>query len=198
MRIRWTPLLLIAALSISGRGQSPSQKRFALTPTQIAQAISASGIQTGAGQVFLLTRVVATEPQPALDVLSFEVLGRGSSAGHSALRSRVKLACHNPAECLPFYAIVALSQMTDGSVMVMTPAVSPAFKNVSSNANSEITMKAGTHATLIMDDDRSHIQVAVVSLENGMVGHRIHVASPDHKQIYVGEVVNAHLLKGSF
>lgn len=191
MRIRWILFLLAPALSISGQGQSPSQNRFALTTTQVAQAISAGGIETAAGQVFLLTRVVATEPQPALDVLSVEVLGGGSSAGHSALRSRVKLACHNPAQCLPFYAIVTSSQMRDGSVTVTTPGVS-------SNANSEITMKAGTHATLIMDDDRSHIQVAVVSLENGMVGHRIHVASPDHKQTYVGEVVNARLLKGSF
>lgn len=197
MRIRWTPLLLIAALSVSGRGQSPSQNRFALTPTQVAQAISASGKQAGDGQVFLLTRVVATEPQPALDVLSVEVLGKGSSAGHSALRSRVKLACHNPAECLPFYAIVTSPQITDGSVMV-TSGVSPALKNPSSNAAGEITMKAGTHATLIMDDERSHIQVAVVTLENGMVGHRIRVASPDHKQTYVGEVVSAGLLKGSF
>jgi hypothetical protein len=192
MGIRWAPLLLIAALSVSGRGQSPSQNRFALTPTQVAQAISASGMQAGAGQVFLLTRVVATEPQPALDVLSLEVLGKGSSSGHSALRSRVKLACHNPAECLPFYAILTSPQMTDGSATV-TSGVSPALKNASSNAASEIT-----HATLIMDDERSHIQVAVVTLENGMVGHRIHVASPDHKQTYVGEVVSARLLKGSF
>jgi hypothetical protein len=197
MGIRWAPLLLIAALSVSGRGQSPSQNRFALTPTQVAQAISASGMQAGAGQVFLLTRVVATEPQPALDVLSLEVLGKGSSSGHSALRSRVKLACHNPAECLPFYAILISPQMTDGSATV-TSGVSPALKNASSNAASEITIKAGTHATLIMDDERSHIQVAVVTLENGMVGHRIHVASPDHKQTYVGEVVSARLLKGSF
>jgi hypothetical protein len=197
MGIRWAPLLLIAALSVSGRGQSPSQNRFALTPTQVAQAISASGMQAGAGQVFLLTRVVATEPQPALDVLSLEVLGKGSSSGHSALRSRVKLACHNPAECLPFYAILTSPQMTDGSATV-TSGVSPALKNASSNAASEIIIKAGTHATLIMDDERSHIQVAVVTLENGMVGHRIHVASPDHKQTYVGEVVSARLLKGSF
>ena len=63
---------------------------------------------------------------------------------------------------------------------------------------SEITMRAGTHATLVMDDDRSHIQVAVISLENGMAGHRIRVSSPDHKQVYFGEVVNARLLRGSF
>jgi flagella basal body P-ring formation protein FlgA len=59
-------------------------------------------------------------------------------------------------------------------------------------------MRAGAHATLMMDDNRSHIQVTVISLENGVVGHRIRVASPDHKQVYVAEVVSSSLLKGSF
>jgi flagella basal body P-ring formation protein FlgA len=59
-------------------------------------------------------------------------------------------------------------------------------------------MPAGTHATLVIDDQRSHIQLSVISLENGIAGHRIRVASPDHKQFYVGEVVSARLLKGNF
>jgi flagella basal body P-ring formation protein FlgA len=59
-------------------------------------------------------------------------------------------------------------------------------------------MRAGAHATLVMDDARSHIQVAVISLENGIAGHRIRVASLDHKQVYVAEVVSANLLKRSF
>jgi flagella basal body P-ring formation protein FlgA len=64
--------------------------------------------------------------------------------------------------------------------------------------NVAITMRAGAHATLVMDDDRAHIQIAVISLENGLAGHRIRVASPDHKQVYVAEVVNASLLRKSF
>jgi flagella basal body P-ring formation protein FlgA len=61
-----------------------------------------------------------------------------------------------------------------------------------------ITMRAGTHATMLMDDDRSHIQIAVISLENGVAGHSIRVTSPDHKQVYVAEVVNASLLRKSY
>jgi hypothetical protein len=49
-----------------------------------------------------------------------------------------------------------------------------------------------------MDDDRAHIQVAVISLESGIAGHTIRVATPDHKQIYRGEIVSANLLKRSF
>jgi flagella basal body P-ring formation protein FlgA len=64
--------------------------------------------------------------------------------------------------------------------------------------NVAITMRAGARATLVMDDDRAHIQIAVISLENGIAGHWIRVASPDHKQVYVAEVVNASLLRKSF
>ena len=180
-----------------GWGQSQLQDRFALTAGQVARALSAGGIQTTEEQVSLLTRVVATESSPALDVLSVEPLGKQSMAEHSPARSRVRLGCHLPGKCLPFYAIVSGLEPPAGS-RPLAPARSAGINNPVSKANMDITMRAGTHATLVMDDNRSHIQVAVISLENGIAGHRIHVASPDHKQVYVGEVVNANLLRGSF
>jgi len=192
MKARWIPFFLMAAMGVPARGQSQSHDRFALTASQVALAISLSGMQTTPEHVSLLTRVVATEPAPVLDVLSVETLGKGFLTENSGVRLRVKLACRIPGKCLPFYAIVSSIPSTawPTSIGSNVPA--------SSNANNEVTMKAGTHATLLMDDQRSHIQIAVISLENGMVGHRIHVASPDHKQTYVGEVVNARLLRGSF
>jgi flagella basal body P-ring formation protein FlgA len=197
MTARWIPFLLMAAMGVAVQAQSQSQNRFALTAAQVALAVSASGMQTTAGHVSLLTRVVATEPEPVLDVLSVETLGKGPLAEQSDVRLRVKLACHIQGKCLPFYAIVSSPPSTAGAANI-TPKVSLRSGNTVWNTHTEIIMKAGAHATLMMDDQRSHIQVAVVSLENGIVGHRIHVASPDHKQTYVGEVVNARLLRGSF
>ncbi len=192
MTARWIPFLLMAATSGAQQTPSASQNHFPLTPAQVALAVSSSGLPTAPERVSLLTRVVATEPEPALDVLSVETLGKGSlhQAGD---RWRVKLACHIARKCLPFYALVSSPTSTAQAAKPM-----PALTSTVWNAQSEITMKVGTHATLVLDDQRSHIQVAVVSLENGIVGHRIHVASPDHKQTYIGEVVNARLLKGSF
>jgi hypothetical protein len=192
MKARWIPFLLMAAMGVPARGQPQSQDRFALTASQVALAISLSGRQTTPEHVSLLTRVVATEPAPVLDVLSIETLGKGLSTESSGVRLRVKLACRIPGKCLPFYVTVSSVPSPAGPTNIVSNG--PAF----SNANSEVTMKAGAHATLLMDDERSHIQIAVISLENGMVGHRIHVASPDHKQTYVGEVLNARLLRGSF
>jgi hypothetical protein len=192
MTARWIPFLLMAATGVAVQAQPQSQDRFALTTAQVALAVSASGVPTAAEHVSLLTRVVATEPEPVLDVLSVETLGK-EPLEHSSVRFRVKLACHVAGKCLPFYAIVSLPPSTVGAANTLSTVT-----NTMWNAHTDIAMKAGTHATLLMDDQRSHIQVAVVSLENGIVGHRIHVASPDHKQTYVGEVVNARLLRGSF
>jgi hypothetical protein len=184
-------------MGTAGWGQSQLQGRFALTAGQVARALSESGIQTTEAQVSLLTRVVATESSPALDVLSVDSLAKQPKAEHSPVRSRVKLACRLPGKCLPFYAIVSWSEPT-ASPAAAASSTAPLVSNVIFNANAGITMRAGTHATLVMDDNRSHIQVAVISLENGMAGHRIRVSSPDHKQVYFGEVVSASLLKGSF
>jgi hypothetical protein len=197
MTARWLSISLTLAMSIPGWGQAQLQGRFALTAGQVARALSDGGMPTANTQVSLLTRVVATESSPALDVLSVEPLGKQLMAEHSPTRSRVRIGCHLPGKCLPFYAIVSSVEPPVGLAATASHAVA-GINNSMSNAKMDITMRVGTHATLVMDDNRSHIQVAVISLENGIAGHRIHVASPDHKQVYVGEVVNANLLTGSF
>jgi hypothetical protein len=195
MTARWLSISLMAVMSMPG--QSQLQDRFALTAGQVARALSNGGIPATDAQVSLPTRVVATESSPVLDVLSVEQLNKEPMAGHTPARSRVRLGCHLPGKCLPFYAIVSSLEPPVGLAATASHA-SAGINNPVSKPNMEITMRAGTHATLVMDDNRSHIQIAVISLENGIAGHRIHVASPDRKQVYLGEVVNANLLRGSF
>jgi hypothetical protein len=193
MTERWLPVLLMAAMSMPSWAQSQPQDHFVLTAGQVARALSGNGRPTSDSQVSLLARVVATEPDPALDVVSVEALSKEPLAGHSPARSRVKLACRLASNCLPFFVTVSWSQPPAGTAESMSTG-----RNISASPNSQFTMRAGSRATLVMDDRRSHIQVAVISLQNGMAGHRIRVSSPDHKQVYFGEVVSANLLKGSF
>jgi hypothetical protein len=194
MTTRWIAGLLMTAMSLPAWGQSQPQGRFVLTAGQIAQTLSDKGMQIVDRQVSLLANVVTAEPQPLLDVLSVEPLSGRWSGQHSEPRSLVKLACHLPGMCLPFYAIVSGAGGAAGSGSSSLAAIG----NASLKPNGAVTMRAGTHATLVMDDDRAHIQIAVVTLESGAVGHRIRVASPDHKQFYIAEVVSANLLKRSF
>lgn len=194
MKARWLTVSLVAAMSMPGWEQSQPQDRFALTAGQVARALSEGGMPTADGQVSLLARVVATEPDPALDVVSVEAFSKGLVAGQSVVRSRVKLSCRLAGKCLPFFVIVSRSEPVAGPAL----AGPPLDRSMWSSPTRQMTIRAGARATLVIDDGRSHIQVAVVSLENGMEGHRIRVSSPDHKQIYFGEVVSASLLKGSF
>jgi len=197
MKARWMPALLMATVSLPGWGQSQPRQHFALTAHQVAQTLSGSGNQITDQQVSLLAQVVATEPSPILDILSVKPLGDRLSGKHHETRLLVKLACHVPDTCLPFYSIVSSPEAT----IERTPSPFSAFPDAGNallKTNAAITMRAGAHATLVMDDARSHIQVAVISLENGIAGHRIRVASLDHKQVYVAEVVSPNLLKRSY
>jgi hypothetical protein len=185
----------MAAMSLPVWGQS--QDRFAITERQVARALAGRGMQVADEQVSLPTQVVATEPFPVLDILSVEPLSGRQPTAHSDVRSWVKLACHAPGACLPFYAVVSLPEGTTGRA-TGAAGVSTAAGNAAFKPSAGVIMHAGARATLVMDDDRSHIQVSVISLESGSVGHRIRVASPDHKQVYVAEVISASLLKGSY
>jgi hypothetical protein len=187
--------LLMTVLSLPGSGQS--QDRYAITAGQIARALTARGMWTSQKQVSLLASVVSTEPDPVLQVISVAPLGDTGSTDRIESRSQVKMGCQMPGRCLPFYALVSLSkERTDNGAGASAVSAAPWSAALKSNAG--ITMRAGTHATLLMDDGRSHVQVSVVSLQSGVTGHRIRVASADRKQVYVGEVVGPNLLRRSY
>jgi hypothetical protein len=195
MTTKWLAALLMTAMSLPVWGQS--QDRFALTAQQVAQAVSGKGVEIAGEQVSLLAKVVANDPNPQLDLLAVEPLGDRWSGPRSEARTLVKLGCHLPGTCLPFYAIVSWPQGTDNRSLAGSGGFSAAG-NLMLKPKASVTIRAGARATLVMDDDRSHIQIAVITLESGMVGHKIRVASPDRKQIYYGEVIGANLLKRSF
>jgi hypothetical protein len=192
MTMRWLAASLMAALSLQSWGQSSD--RFALTVGQVTSALAEKGISLGNMQVSMLANVVATRPDPLLDVLSVDALSDlGFGEGRTS-RSRVKMACHASGTCLPFYILVSEPKsMLNG---VVFPSVAAGIKSYKPSLAP--TMRPGTHATLLMDDNRAHIEVSVISLENGITGHKIRVASPDHKQFYVGEVIGPNLLRRSF
>jgi len=199
MRTRSTASILTAILSISALGQSQSQSkdRFIIKADQVAQALSERGGHVGPQQVSLLANMSASEPYPLLDVLAVKPLGEQPTGERVGTHSLVELACHIPGACLPFYATVVWPQ-GQPAVELRTTGSAASSEDAMLGASHEITMRAGTHATLVMDDHRSHIQVSVISLENGIVGRRIRVVSPDRKQFYTGEVVSAGLLKRSY
>ena len=201
MTTRWIAAALTAAVSLAGWGQSSSRPdsgdHFSITTQLVAQTLSGRGMRIEDRQVSLLAKVVATEPHPVLEILTVGPLDDHSSVKNSIRGTLVKLVCHNPAACLPFYATVSWPSDPIGGATGLSEATWIAGNNLL-NEKPVIVMQAGTHATLVMDDSRAHIKISVISLESGIAGHRIRVASPDHKQVYIAEVVSASQVKRSF
>lgn len=198
-KTRYMPALLMVAAAWCGCTCASCQTpgRYPLTAHLVAQALSESGIQTADEQISMLASVVASEPAPVLDVMSIEPLGDRPMAGHNESRSLIKMGCRTAGVCLPFYSIVSKL----GAPIQSAPSAPKIYSDMPATARrsaSEIVIRAGAHATLMMDDARAHVEVSVVSLENGAAGRKIRVATPDHKQVYVAEVVSANLLKRSF
>jgi hypothetical protein len=193
------PALMMVAMSLPGwvHSRCQAQGRCPITAHLVAQALSQSGIQTADEQVSMLASVVASEPAPVLDILSIDPLGDRSKGKHGESRSLVKMGCRTAGVCLPFYSIVngleTSSESTPSALRVSTEIPATARR-----PDSGIVIRVGAHATLMMDDARSHVEVTVVSLENGAAGHKIRVTTPDHKQVYLAEVVSANVLKRSF
>jgi len=195
MSARCMAVLLTVSFWLPGCVYAQSLERFALTAQEVAGTLSGHGIQIADSQVSLPAKVVATKAHPVLDVLSIASLGLRWSEGRSESHSLVKIGCHEPGTCLPFYAIV---NWPEGTIDAGSASSLPGSASAKLKANAPVAIRAGAHALLEMDDNRSHIEVAVISLQNGNAGDKIRVATPDRKQTYTAEVIGANLLKGSY
>lgn len=158
----------------------------AITPQQIAAALNNAGMSTTPEQIVLLTNVVATTASPALKFESAELWG-----DH---RIKVRLSCVKSGECLPFFVAVQGSQAQPASQLAAdtSPAAIPQAK---SSANSP-AIRAGGHATLLLEGDHIHIKLPVVCLESGAIGQTIRVTSLDHRLTYLAQVDNDRTLRG--
>jgi hypothetical protein len=197
MTARSVGILMMSALVLLETGQVQAENYYPITTLQVARALSSTGLQIAESNVSLAANVVADQPNSMLDILSFDQRpGSRITSEHSGTRAWVKLGCRLPARCVPFYAVVIWPETTASTAS--NPSAKDSTQSTLSMLDSPIIMRAGAHATLVMDDHRAQIQIAVISLENGCAGRRIRVASPDHKQIYTAEVVSDTLVKAGF
>jgi hypothetical protein len=183
---------LISALILGAAMASPAAPasgRSAITPAQIAVAISAAGLQIGTDQVVLLSDVVATTATPRLKVESIEPWGDG--------RMRVRVECAASEQCLPFYVAVRFGQDSSSRPGIAVSGVSSTEAVRTPADPKSIVVRAGAPATLLLDGAHVHIRIAVVCLENGAAGQTIRVSSKDHRQTYSAKVIDEAVLRAS-
>jgi len=179
-------LLITATLD----GSAQQQARFPVTRQEVAHALLSHGLTVADDQVSLVASIVASSQQPELDV--DEVQPLGASAGDARIRAKIRLVCPQPHACVPFYAIVTWPLDT-----VLSPLPELLRKTAAHLPAPPIAMRAGSNATLIVDTAQMRLRVPVISLQDGSVGARIHVISPDRKQTYTATILSATLLTGS-
>lgn len=154
---------------------------------QISSAIRDAGMPVAPEQVTLLTLVRATTDTPRLKVRSIQ-----NSGNHTAI---VRMECESPEQCLPFFVKTQTGQTAFAAATSLTmPQVPPGSPRAGSK---RIVMRAGSQAVLLLEGDRIHIRIPVVSTENGAPGEQIRVRASSNRQLYVAQVIDATSLKGS-
>jgi len=178
-------LLLFAALNLPVEAAT---SREIITAAQVAAAIRNAGVDVSAGQVALPTYVVAKTGAPALRV---ESVGpwRGNIAS-------VRLQCVVSDECLPFVVTVHTDQKSVVEGVFVAGNMKASRRPPIDAHSSGVVAHIGSPAVLLLDGGHMHIQLAVICLENGIVGQTIRVAGKAHQQTYLAEVCSDGLLRG--
>ena len=194
-RITLVLLALASAATVAHAQSTPTSsaqpgERHPITTAMIALTLSTAETAITPEQVKLPAALTAASPSPDLVISSVERMGDRAS--------RVKLSCRVQGQCLPFFATVNWTDTASAENAIghlQTAAHGPQASQLSADRP---LLRAGAHATLVIDSNRIHIRVPVVCLENGAVGHTVRVAGlDDRKQIYRAEVLSADSLKGS-
>jgi hypothetical protein len=178
--------VLFAALSMPAKAASG---RDPITTGRIALAIGDAGLSVSASQITLLTDVVAKTGAPALRVLSV-----GAWEGNLSL---VRLACAISDECVPFVVTVRRHQNDRSEEAVIASNPQPSQHSSVATSKSKVVVRIGSPAVLLLEGGHVHIQLAVICLENGIVGQTIRVAGRERDHTYLAEVCSDGLLRGT-
>lgn len=161
----------------------------AITPAEIASAVSSFGVPVASQQIELLTNVVATTAHPQLRVESIQ---RWDNR-----RMMARLSCASAGECLPFFVGLNIGQPAQpqpqpGASLRTVSAPAPPI----SAAPRSPSVRSGMPAILFLDGDHVHIRLTVICLQNGVTGQIIRATDKSHHVFYTAEVAENGILKG--
>jgi hypothetical protein len=157
--------------------------------SRVAAAIRDAGVNVSTEQVALLSDVVARTRAPVLRVESF-----GAWEGDLAA---VRLECLASDECLPFVVTVRRSgtKNTEGVSVASNPQ--SLRRSPTDTPKSNLIVRIGSAAVLLLDGGHVHIQLVVICLENGAVGQTIRVTGKGREHTYMAVVGSDGLLRGT-
>ena len=155
-------------------------ERVAVSREQIAGAMQAAGFETTVAQLQLLSNVTA---------LAGAAIRVAKVKTESAGTALAELHCKKK-QCLPFYVLVH-----DGNFAKDVAIIADRASTGTPTAHPLI--ERGKPVTLLIENADLRIVLPAVSLEGGMQGQIIKVASPDRKRIYRAEVVSGTTVRST-
>ena len=108
-----------------------------------------------------------------------------------AQSANLRLSCVTHGECPSFYVVVRWPQAPGNLAEALKD-----MPHTTAGAPMQ-TLRAGAHATLLIDQEKVHIRVPVVCAQGGAVGDRIRVMTPNRRQSYEAVVLTDTEVQGS-
>ena len=179
-------VFLVTAAALS-RAQAPLP-RFPLTSTLVSAALEVAGLRVTPAQIVLPLQLATESEHPVLHVIGAELV--------SGSRLRIRLACNSNRDCQPFFALVERSS-TDPALNFMASLPSSSAPDLPIRTGTAPGIRAGQHATLLMEDDHMRISVPIISIDSGAVGKEVRVSSLDRKTTYQATVLGPQMVRGS-
>jgi hypothetical protein len=180
----------------SAQSSAPAAgRRYPVTTENVVAAMRQRSLPADGVQIRMPAAVTAAVANPALEIRAINV-GDSRSA-------QLLVGCRAASDCIPFYVsaswtapVTLSSQLSTGSAAKAAPASGQRLSKASLPEDTD-ALRAGASAVLLLEGDRVHVRLRVVCLEAGAPGDKVRVATPDHRQAYVAEVLGQGLLKGS-
>jgi len=190
MRTRTSQLVLAALILVaaSPRLAAIDLHPATLTASQIAEVLRASGIETRAENVEMVSAVPIAGSDVALQLLDWNRL--------SDSETWLRLRCKSSEQCLPFFVIVHGMPQAFAAKIARDPRRSRfALQNRSKQPT---LIRAGSRAVLVLEGGRARITTTVICLDNGALRSRVRVKNPATRQILMAEVVGKGVVRSTF
>lgn len=179
--IRLIGLMLVAFSSV----RAETSSSFMVTRDEVIRAMTKKQLPVDGVDITMPSRMRSTVTGPVLEIQQITSL--------DTQRSQLRVACQVRSECMPFYAIARWTGTRSAGQTTTGKQEDGIQVTGASDA-----LRAGAHATLVIDDERVHIRVPVICASGGAPGDKIKVTTINHHQTFEAVILNADELKGSF
>ncbi len=184
-------MLLAAVLLLPAMDVAAAAEPQFITTDQVVKAMQARQLPVDGVHVDLAAHISATVGEPVLEIQSAVLLNP-----HSA---RLRVGCQVHSECMAFYASAQWPATSQPITMAMLAASAgkPGPGGGGTAVKAVSALRPGSHAVLLIDQDKIHIRLPVICVQGGAAGDKVRVTTANRQQLFEAVILNSDELKGT-